>query len=143
MVFFRKAEDGFGDEQEEHGDEEGAPDIAGEGWVRGLAGLVELGVAGAFEGLVQLLAGEDFWVVFLGGAVDGEETLAEAKDAGLVGCVGGILGALVIKAGSGFSGQGLGGVAADGGEVGGIEAVCSGSDDALDGGEEDVGIAQI
>ena len=108
-----------------------------------MAGLVELGVAGAFEGLVQLLAGEDFWVVFLGGAVDGEEALAEAKDAGLVGCVGGILGALVINAGSGFSGQGLGGVAADGGEVGGVEAVCSGSDDALDGGEEDVGIAQI
>ena len=36
-----QAEDGFGNEEEKHGDEEGAPDVAGERGVVGLAGLVE------------------------------------------------------------------------------------------------------
>ena len=141
--FFRQAEEGLGDEEEQHSDEEGAPNVAGKRGVGGLAGLVEQGVAGAVESLVEQLAGEDFRGIFAGWAVDSDEAFAKAEDAGLVGGVGGIWGAVVVEAGAGFTGAEAGRVAADGGEVGGVEAAGTGGDDALDGGQEDVSVGEV
>ena len=69
-MFLWQAKQGFGEQEEEHGDGEGTPDIAGEGGIGGLAGLVEQGVSGAVEHGVELLAGEDFRVVFLENKID-------------------------------------------------------------------------
>ena len=105
--------------------------------------MVEQGVTGAVEREVELLAGEDFRGIFAGWAVDSDEAFAKAEDAGLVGGVGGIWGAVIVETGAGFARAETGRVVADGGEVGGVEAASAGGHDALDGRKKDIGIAEV
>ena len=100
-------------------------------------------MVGAGEHGVEGVAGEDFRGVFGGRAVEGEQAVAEAEDPGFVFGIGGIRGVLVVEAGAGFVGLEAGGIGADGGEVGGVEAFGAGGDDALDGGQQDIGIAEV
>ncbi len=113
--FLGKTEKCLGKKEEEDGDEEGAPDIAGERRITGLACLIEKSEPGAVEDRVEFFASEDFRRVLVGRAVDGDKALTEAEDAGLVFGIGGIWSAVVVEANAGFSGQLTGRVSADGG----------------------------
>ena len=75
-------EEAFAYQEEEHGEEEGAPDFALQGLGGGAVVLEEDGVQGG-EKLAGGVGGDAVGVVLVGGAVDGDEAGAVAVNAGL------------------------------------------------------------
>ena len=82
-----KAEDGFGDEEYEHGDEESSPDFLGEGV--GLALILEELVGCAFEQGVEAVCCDNLPLVLGLGSVGGAEPVAQLPNSGFVGGVAG------------------------------------------------------
>ncbi len=136
-----EAEKRLGDEEENHGDEEGAPGLFDESPL--VCFFFKKRVARAVEELMEGGGVDFFRSEFVGGDVDGEESRVEAVDPGEVRGVGGVFG---CRAGEGLAGFAFERVVFFGASVGaevGVEVVAALFDETLDGDEVEGGLFEV